>query len=104
MKCVDSSNMFVSDRALTIFESNHFVYILKMYKKDIYPIIVPTMDRLASDKKQELLHDSFLALKNILNEMDPKAYKEALAQEAADNVSAAEKRKNLDKKWRKINK
>lgn len=49
MKCVGGPNMFVSDRALCFFESDHFVEIVKKYRVETYPVMVPLIERLSQD-------------------------------------------------------
>lgn len=72
--------MFVSDRALCFFESDHFVEIVKIYRAETYPVMVPVIERLSKDHWQKLLIESFKALKQILLDLDNEAYKKALAE------------------------
>ena len=79
MKCIAGDNMHVCDRAMCYFENNYFINIVKIYKKDTYPILVPKITEMADGNHwQKLLHESLQALRSILKELDPEAFKMAL--------------------------
>ena len=77
MKCISGDNMHVCDRAMCYFENEYFLNIVKKYKSDTYPIIVPKLIAM-DDHWQKLLLESIQALRTILKELDPTAYNMAM--------------------------
>lgn len=78
MKCIGGENMHVCDRAMCFFENDYFLNILKQYKHQTYPIMVPKINNLAENHWQKVLLESFLALRTILKEIDAVAFDQAL--------------------------
>ena len=90
------------------FENDYFLNILKTYKEKTFPMLVPIIVELAENHWHKILQESLIALKTILKEIDPLAFDEALKMNPTKKKLYAvkqdeEERKNLDKKWEKLN-
>ena len=71
-------------------------------------MLVPIIVELAENHWHKILQESLIALKTILKEIDPLAFDEALKMNPTKKKMYAvkqdeEERKNLDKKWEKLN-
>ena len=93
---------------MCFFENDYFLNILKTYKEKTFPMLVPIIADLADNHWHKILQESLIALKTILKEIDPLAFDEALKMNAQAKKQFAVKmdeddRKNLDKKWDKLN-
>ena len=98
----------MADRAMCFFENDYFLNILKTYKEKTFPMLVPIIVELAENHWHKILQESLIALKTILKEIDPLAFDEALKMNPTKKKLYAvkqdeEERKNLDKKWEKLN-
>lgn len=49
MKCISGNNMHVCDRAMCYFENEYFLNIVKIYKSDTYPILVPKLTEISEN-------------------------------------------------------
>lgn len=92
---------------MCFFENDYFLNILKTYKEKTFPMLVPIIVNLAENHWHKILQESLIALKTILKEIDPLAFDEALKLSSKEkklyNVKQDdEDRKQLDKKWAKI--
>lgn len=93
---------------MCFFENDYFLNILKTYKEKTFPMLVPIIVNLAENHWHKILQESLIALKTILKEIDPLAYDEALKMNPVQKKLYAvkqddEDRKNMDKKWEKLN-
>ena len=93
---------------MCFFENDYFLNILKTYKEKTFPMLVPIIVELAENHWHKILQESLIALKTILKEIDPLAFDEALKMNPTKKKIHAvkqdeEDRKNLDKKWEKLN-
>jgi len=108
VKCIGGIHLQVADRAMCFFENDYFLNILKTYKDKTFPMLVPIIVDLADNHWHKILQESLVALKTILKEIDPLAFDEALKMGTQQRKVYAVKqdeddRKNLDKKWEKLN-
>jgi serine/threonine-protein phosphatase 2A regulatory subunit B' len=108
VKCIGGIHLQVADRAMCFFENDYFLNILKTYKDKTFPMLVPIIVDLADNHWHKILQESLIALKTILKEIDPLAFDEALKMNSQQKKQYAvkqdeEDRKNLDKKWEKLN-
>lgn len=71
VKCISGPHLQVSDKAMLFFESEGFNNLTKIYKADIFPIIVPVVAELSETHWHKTLLESFIALKSILMDIDP---------------------------------
>ena len=93
---------------MCFFENDYFLNILKTYKHQTFPMLVPTIVELAESHWHKILQESLIALKTILKEIDPLAFDDALKLTPAKQKLFAikqdeEERKTLDKKWNILN-
>lgn len=47
MKCIGGMNLQISDRAMCLFESDHFLEIVRTHKNIVLPILAPRVQELA---------------------------------------------------------
>ena len=93
---------------MCFFENDYFLNILKTYKDKTFPMLVPIIVDLAENHWHKILQESLIALKTILKEIDPLAFEEAMKMRPEQKknfavVQDVEDRKNLDKRWTKLN-
>lgn len=77
VKCIGGIHLQVADRAMCFFENDYFLNILKTYKAETFPMLVPVIVDLAENHWHKILQESLIALKTILKEIDPYAFDEA---------------------------
>jgi len=82
VKCIGGIHLQVADRAMCFFENDYFLTILKTYKDETFPMLVPVIVDLAENHWHKILQESLVALKTILKEIDPYAFDEALKLDA----------------------
>lgn len=94
---------------MCFFENDYFLTILKTYKDQTFPMLVPVIVDLAENHWHKILQESLVALKTILKEIDQFTFQEALDMKGTDKKKAMSalrqsdaKRKELDSKWEKI--
>jgi serine/threonine-protein phosphatase 2A regulatory subunit B' len=78
VKCIGGIHLQVADRAMCFFENDYFLNILKTYKSETFPMLVPVIVDLAENHWHKILQESLIALKTILKEIDPYAFDEAI--------------------------
>ena len=108
VKCIGGIHLQVADRAMCFFENDYFLNILKTYKSETFPMLVPVIVDLAENHWHKILQESLIALKTILKEIDPYAFEEALKMPAKERKQYAvrqdeEDRKTYDSKWERLN-
>jgi serine/threonine-protein phosphatase 2A regulatory subunit B' len=108
VKCIGGIHLQVADRAMCFFENDYFLNILKTYKQETFPMLVPVIVDLAEHHWHKILQESLVALKTILKEIDPYNFEEAVKMTAKERKAYAVKqdedeRKNYDAKWAKLN-
>lgn len=110
VKCIAGDNLKVCDSAMCFFENDFFLSLVKMYKKQTYPIIVPTLVEITENHWQPMLVDSLKAIKSILKDIDHQAFEDALnmshsqkQQKTFQIKQTDEERQVLDKKWDILN-
>ena len=108
VKCIGGIHLQVADRAMCFFENDYFLNILKTYKSETFPMLVPVIVDLAENHWHKILQESLIALKTILKEIDPYAFEEALKMHPRERKQYAvkqddEDRKTYDAKWEKLN-
>ena len=101
VKCIGGIHLQVADRAMCFFENDYFLNILKTYKSETFPMLVPVIVRLAENHWHKILQESLIALKTILKEIDPVTFDESLKLSQADKkefevVQDPEERKRMD--------
>lgn len=79
VKCIGGQNMHVCDRAMCFFENDYFLNVVRTYKAQTFPILVPTIVELAENHWQKVLMESLVALRQILKDIDAKAFMDAQA-------------------------
>ena len=99
--------MQVADRAMCFFENDYFLNILKTYKSETFPMLVPVIVRLAENHWHKILQESLIALKTILKEIDPVTFDESLKLSQADKkefevMQDPEERKRMDLSWAQL--
>ena len=52
---ISGDHLQVADRAMCFFENEHFLHILRLYKKVTFPMIVPVIVRLAETHWHKIL-------------------------------------------------
>ena len=67
---------------MCFFENGYFLSILKTNKEETFPMIVLVIAELAYKHWHKILQESLIPLKNILKEIDPFAFEEALRMNA----------------------
>ena len=108
VKCIGGIHLQVADRAMCFFENDYFLNILKTYKSQTFPMLVPVIVDLAENHWHKILQESLIALKTILKEIDPYAFEEALKMNPKERKQYtvkqdADERKTIDSKWEKLN-
>lgn len=108
VKCIGGIHLQVADRAMCFFENDYFLNILKTYKEQTFPMLVPIIVDLAENHWHKILQESLIALKTILKEIDPLAFDEALKLNSDVKKKYAvtqdpSDRKAMDKKWAALN-
>lgn len=107
VRCIGGTHLQVADRAMCFFENDYFLTILKTYKDQTFPMLVPTIVNLADNHWHKILQESLVALKTILKEIDSFAFEDALKLDASSQKKfginqSVEERSSLDKKWDKL--
>ena len=59
---------------MCFFENESFLHLVKNYKTDTFPYMVPVVNDLADNHWHEILRESCIALKMILLEIDKDYY------------------------------
>ena len=77
VKCIGGIHLQVADRAMCFFENDYFLNILKTYKSETFPMLVPVIVNLAENHWHKILQESLIALKTILKEIDPYSCEES---------------------------
>lgn len=108
VKCIGGIHLQVADRAMCFFENDYFLNILKTYKAETFPMLVPVIVDLAENHWHKILQESLIALKTILKEIDPYAFDEAVKMTVKERKRFAvkqdeEERKGYDLKWTALN-
>lgn len=107
VRCIGGTHLQVADRAMCFFENDYFLTILKTYKEQTFPMLVPTIVDLAENHWHKILQESLVALKTILKEIDSFAFDDALKLDHKSKKKfgikqSNEERSALDKKWDKL--
>jgi len=109
VKCIGGIHLQVADRAMCFFENDYFLNILKTYKSETFPMLVPVIVDLAENHWHKILQESLIALKTILKEIDPYAFDEAVKMTNQQSKrfkvkQDEEERKGFDARWDVLNK
>lgn len=104
VKNLVSPHLMVCDQTMCMFENDYFLRLVRMYKEDIFPLIVKPITELAQDHWHPLLKQSFKALSTIVREIDPILFSDTAGLTFLDHSlyslkQSDEKRKLLDSKW-----
>lgn len=107
VKCIGGTHLQVADRAMCFFENDYFLTILKTYKDQTFPMLVPTIVALAEKHWHKILQESLVALKTILKEIDSFAFENSLKLDKSGQKKYGlkqldDERNLLDKKWEKV--
>ena len=107
VKWIGGTHLQVADRAMCFFENDYFLTILKAYKDQTFPMLVPTIVSLAENHWHKILQESLVALKTILKEIDSFAFENSLKLDKSGQKKFGikqldEERNGMDKKWEKI--
>jgi serine/threonine-protein phosphatase 2A regulatory subunit B' len=111
VKSISGDHLQVSDRAMCFFENDYFLNILRTYKEQTFPMLVPVIVDLAENHWHKILQDSLIALKTILKEIDQIAFDQALKSATAKDSSSRQyrikqdegERCAMDDRWNEIN-
>jgi serine/threonine-protein phosphatase 2A regulatory subunit B' len=111
IKCIAGPHLQVADRAMCFFENDYFLSILKTYKNQTFPMLVPVICAIADTHWHKVLQESLNALKTILKEIDYNSFEKALANKDAktlylvqDPKTLKKERAKVDEKWKMITK
>ena len=97
--CLNSDHVQIIDRAMTFFEKDNFLNIIKTNSDTIYPIIVPVVERQLKDHWHKQIKTNFRDLQTILKELDGLAYTDACTEIKTQIESKLSKRLKLDTRW-----
>ena len=81
---------------MCFFENDYFLTILKTYKEQTFPMLVPIIVDLAENHWHKILQESLVALKTILKEIDSFTFQEALEMKGEDKKKYALKQYEAD--------
>mmetsp|Transcript_2968 Transcript_2968/g.2556 ORF Transcript_2968/g.2556 Transcript_2968/m.2556 type:complete len:207 (+) Transcript_2968:877-1497(+) len=111
VKCIAGSHLQVADRAMCFFENDYFLAILKTYRNQTFPLLVPVIATLAESHWHKVLQESLNALKTILREIDYNAFDKSLNNKEAkslylvkDPKTLKNDRQKVEDKWKALNK
>jgi serine/threonine-protein phosphatase 2A regulatory subunit B' len=68
--CMSSPQLQVSDRAVSFFEKEYFLAIIKNFKQIAFPLFVPSVVELSETHWFKILQESFASVRLILKEID----------------------------------
>lgn len=77
-KCISSPHLQVADQALTFFENDYFLSLIRKYKQIALPILAPVISQLADTHWHKLLQDSMIAVRQILKDIDTPVFESSL--------------------------
>ena len=77
-RCLSGDNLNIMDRTSWLFQDEEFRNIIKIYKEETYPIMVPIINELATNHWHSVIQLSFQDIVTILKEIDSSAYELAL--------------------------
>lgn len=109
IKCISGSNLQVADRAMCLFENEHFLEIIRSHKQTTFSMLVPIISKLSENHWNKMIQESLTVLKEIFYKIDSSAYQ--LALESGDSTKAdksirvsqpIEERHKLDLKWKTL--
>jgi len=96
---------------MCFFENDYFLSILKAYKAQTFPLLVPVICAIAETHWHKVLQESLNALKTILKEIDYNAFDKALSNKEAksllliqDAKTQKASRAKVDDKWKVLTK
>lgn len=111
IKCISGPHLQVADRAMCFFENDYFLSILKTYKNQTFPMLVPVICTIADTHWHKVLQESLNALKTILKEIDYNAFEKALSNKDAKTLYLVQdpkvlkkERAKVDEKWKMLTK
>ena len=78
IRCANSDDGQVADRSICIIQEPHLLTIMKMYKEQTYPIVVPVIADLNKKHWLPRVERRFKELRSIVKESDGAAYFEAM--------------------------
>lgn len=94
LKCIMGFHLHIAVKALSFFENDNFILLIKAYRSIIYPIIVPSITYKIDTYMYKILNESFDALKIILNEIDNILYDKTIGD--AKIIPTI----NVEEKWK----
>lgn len=98
--CLNSEHVQVIDRCMTFFERDSMINMLREYATEMYPIIVPPIERQIKEHWHETLKSNFDDLKKILMELDIDTYEEVKDDYQEKQEFKRSRRAELDSKWK----
>lgn len=109
IKCIAGPHLQVADRAMCFFENDYFLAILKQYKAQTYPLLVPVISQIADTHWHKILQESLNALKTILKEIDYQQFDKSLQNKTQsamylvlDQKQIKKERQKVDEKWKNL--
>jgi len=102
IRCIAGPHLQVADRAMCFFENDYFLSILKAYKNQTFPMLVPVICAIADTHWHKVLQESLNALKTILKEIDYNAFEKALNNKDAKSLYLIQDPKTLKKERSKV--
>lgn len=98
--CLGSEHVQIIDRCMTFFERDSMINLVREYATEVYPIIVPPIERQIQEHWHDTLKSNFQDLKNILMELDIDCYEEVKDDYQEKQEIKESKRQELDNKWK----
>mmetsp|Transcript_37124 Transcript_37124/g.43347 ORF Transcript_37124/g.43347 Transcript_37124/m.43347 type:complete len:487 (-) Transcript_37124:157-1617(-) len=101
-RCIAGPHLQVADRAMCFFENDYFLSILKTYKSQTFPMLVPVIVAIADTHWHKVLQESLNALKVILKEIDVHAFEKAMNAKDSKSLYLVQDMKTLKKERQKV--
>mmetsp|Transcript_22377 Transcript_22377/g.25899 ORF Transcript_22377/g.25899 Transcript_22377/m.25899 type:complete len:485 (+) Transcript_22377:37-1491(+) len=101
-RCIAGPHLQVADRAMCFFENDYFLSILKTYKSQTFPMLVPVIVAIADTHWHKVLQESLNALKVILKEIDYNAFEKANNSKDSKSLYLVQDMKTLKKERQKV--
>lgn len=99
---LSSQNFKVCDFALGFFEKNEFIGLIKQYKIEVFPSIIPALEKATRDHWQQTICSSLKGLLSMLEDFDPPLYAKHCGRTKANPNEGWEEasiRKKKEDKW-----
>ena len=88
VRCMESPHLQVCDTALSFFEHDFFISILRHFRSRVFPFLVPAVVELADNCWHKLLQDSMKTFKKMIRDLDPVLFDRTPKSASASKGSA----------------